>query len=486
MTDAPAQLGSAPPAVAPLVAIVGRPNVGKSSLFNALLGKRSAIVAEESGTTRDRVIAPAEFEGHRFLLADTGGLVPQPESDVEAHIAAQADAAVESADAVILVTDARSGPAYADEYVAQRLRRAGKPVAVAVNKADNPAQEILAFDAASLGLGEPTPVSALHRRGLGELMDALIARAPLDGEMDGAPADAPRIAIIGRPNVGKSALANAALGEERSIVSPAAGTTRDALDTPFAFEGAPAVLIDTAGIRRRGAVKPGVEKFSALRAAAAIHRSDVALLVMDALQPATDQDLHIAGQAADAFKSVLVVVNKWDLVEKDDPRREQRRFVHGVRSRMRFLPGVPVVFTSALDGEGVPAMLRAAFALHEKRMRWVDAARLNRAVMDAVARHLPPAGSAKGSLKLYRVKQEGVRPPAFTFFVNNTGRVHFSYERYMANTIREEFGFDGAPLKIEFRGKGGVHVIGDNRSKAAARARRASGKRTRPGAGERR
>ena len=486
MTDAPAQLGSAPPAAAPLVAIVGRPNVGKSSLFNALLGRRSAIVAEESGTTRDRVIAPAEFEGRRFLLADTGGLVPQPESDVEAHIAAQADAAVESADAVILVTDARSGPTYADEYVAQRLRQAGKPVAVAVNKADNPAQESLAFDAATLGLGDPTPVSALHRRGLGELMDALIALAPLDGAQDGLPADAPRIAIVGRPNVGKSALANAALGEERSIVSAVAGTTRDALDTPFAFEGAPAALIDTAGVRRRGAVKPGVEKFSALRAAAAIHRCDVALLVMDARQPATDQDLHIAGQAADAFKSVLAVVNKWDLIEESDPRRERRRLVHALRSRMRFLPGVPVVFTSALDGKGVPEMLRAAFALHEKRLRWVDGARLNRAVMDAVARHLPPAGSAKGSLKLYRVKQEGVRPPAFTFFVNNTGRVHFSYERYMANVIREEFGFDGAPLKIEFRGKGGVHVIGDNRSKAAARARRAAGKRARPRAGERR
>lgn len=472
MADAPAQPAGAPPAAAALVAIVGRPNVGKSSLFNALLGRRSAIVAEESGTTRDRVIAPAEFEGRRFLLADTGGLVPQPESDVQAHIAAQADAAIESADAVVLVTDARSGPAYADEYVAQRLRQAGKPVVVAVNKADNPAQEALAFDAASLGLGDPVPVSALHRRGLGELMDALIARVPLDGEPGDLPPEAPRIAIVGRPNVGKSALANAALGEERSVVSAVAGTTRDALDSPFEFEGAPALLIDTAGIRRRGAVRPGVEKFSVMRAASAIHRCDAALVVIDARQPATDQDLHIAGQAAEAFKSVLIVVNKWDLIEKDDARREERRFVYGIRSRMRFLPNVPIVFTSALDGSGVPGMLRAAFALHEKRMEWVDGARLTRAVMNAVSRHLPPSGSPKGGLKLYRVKQDGVRPPAFTFFVNNTGRVHFSYERYMANTIREEFGFDGSPLKIEFRGKGGVHIIGDNRSKAAARARR--------------
>ena len=486
MEGVPAQPGGAPPAAATLVAIVGRPNVGKSSLFNALLGRRSAIVAEESGTTRDRVIAPAEFEGRRFLLADTGGLVPQPESDIQGHIAAQADAAIESADAVILVTDARSGVAYADEYAAQRLRRAGKVVVVAANKADNPAQELSAFDAASLGLGEPTPVSALHRRGLGELMDALIARAPMDGDPGDLPPDAPRIAIVGRPNVGKSALANAALGQERSVVSDVAGTTRDALDTPFAFEGEPAVLIDTAGIRRRGAVRPGVEKFSVMRAASAIHRCDVALVALDARQPATDQDLHIVGQAADAFKSVLVVVNKWDLIEKDDPRREERRFVYGLRSRMRFLPGVPVVFTSALEGSGVPAMLRAAFALHRKRMEWVDGARLTRAVMGAVSRHLPPSGSPKGSLKLYRVKQEGVRPPAFTFFVNNTGRVHFSYERYMANTIREEFGFDGSPLKIEFRGKGGVHIIGDNRSKAAARARRSPRKGARRRSGERR
>ena len=472
MTTATPTTAGAPPATT-LVAIVGRPNVGKSSLFNALLGRRSAIVAEESGTTRDRMIAPAEFEGRHFLLADTGGLLPEPETEIEAHIAAQVDAAVTGADAVIFVTDARTGPAYADQYVAQRLRQARKPTVIAVNKADNPDQELLANDAYALGLGEPVPVSALHRRGLGDLMDALMAQVPMDDAASGPDPETPRIAIIGRPNVGKSALTNAILHEERSIVSPVPGTTRDALDTPFEFEGAPAVLIDTAGIRRRGAVQPGIEKFSVLRAAAAIHRCDVAMLVLDATNPGTDQDLHIAGQAADAFKSLLVVVNKWDLVDQDDPRREQRRFTRFIHSRMRFLPGVPVVFTSAVDGGGVPEALRMAFDLHAKRMQWVDGPLLNRAVMDAVSRHLPPTSAAKGSLKLYRVKQESVRPPTFLFFVNNTGRIHFSYERYLANTIREEFGFHGVPLKIEFRGKGGVHVIGDNRSKAAARARRA-------------
>ena len=475
MTNATAQTAGAPPATT-LVAIVGRPNVGKSSLFNALLGRRSAIVAEESGTTRDRMIAPAEFEGHRFLLADTGGLLPEPETEIEAHITAQVDAAIAGADAVIFVTDARTGPAYADEYVAQRLRQAYKPTVIAVNKADNPAQEALASDAYALGLGEPIPVSALHRRGLGDLMDALMAQVPMDGAADAPDPETPRIAIIGRPNAGKSALANTILQQERSIVSPVPGTTRDALDTPFEFEGAPAVLIDTAGIRRRGAIQPGIEKFSVLRAAAAIHRCDVAMLVLDATNPTTDQDLHIAGQAADAFKCLLIVVNKWDLVEHDDPRREARRFTRLVRARLRFLPSVPVVFTTAINGEGVPEALRMAFDLHAKRTEWVDGPRLNRTVTDAVSRHLPPTSAAKGSLKLYRVKQESVRPPTFVFFVNNTARIHFSYERYLANTIREEFGYDGVPLKIEFRGKGGVHVIGDNHSKAAARARRASSK----------
>lgn len=463
----------------PLVAIVGRPNVGKSSLFNALLGRRSAIVAEEAGTTRDRLVSEAEFEGHRFLLADTGGLVPAPESAIEAHIAAQVEAAIDGADAVVFVTDARTGPGYADEHAAELLRRAGKPVVLAVNKADNLAQESMASDAYALGLGAPVPVSALHRRGLGDLFDALAELVPM-AEEAGPEAGAPRIAIVGRPNVGKSALANAILGEERSIVSETPGTTRDALDTRFEFEGTPAVLIDTAGVRRRGAVRPGIEKFSVLRAAAAVHRCDVALLVMDAAQPAANQDLHIAGQATEAFKALAVIVNKWDLIAKDDPRREERRFTYLVRSRMRSLPGAPVVFTSAIAGEGVGEALRTALELDRKRREWVDGPALNRAVMDAISRHLPPSSGAKGSLKLYRVKQEAVSPPTFVFYVNNADRVHFSYERYLANVIRETFGYDGVPVRLEFRGKGGVHVIGDNRSKAAARARQSGGRGRRP------
>ena len=470
------------PAAKPLVAIIGRPNVGKSSLFNAILGRRTAIVAEEAGTTRDRMIADVEFEGHRFMLADTGGLVPEPETEIEAHISAQVDAAIDGADAVLFVTDARTGPAYGDEHVAQRLRRARKPVVLAVNKADNTDQEALANDAYALGLGTPIPVSALHRRGIGELLDALMALTPLDSPAT-PELDLPRFAIIGRPNVGKSALTNAILAEERSIVSATPGTTRDALDSVFEFEGQQAVLIDTAGIRRRGAVLPGIEKFSVLRAGIAIHRCDVALLVLDATRLVTDQDLHIAGQVTDSFKSLLVVVNKWDLVEKDDLRRAERRFTYIVRERMKFMPNIPIAFTSAIAGEGVNATLRAAFALYAKRTEWVDAPTLNHTAMDAIARHLPPTAIGKGSLKLYRVKQDGIRPPTFIFYVNNTSRVHFSYERYLANTIRDRFEYDGVPLKIEFRGKGGVHVIGDNRSKAAARARQSSGGGRRAGTG---
>ncbi len=454
----------------PLVAIVGRPNVGKSSLFNAILGRRSAIVAEESGTTRDRMVAEVEFEGRRFLLADTGGLVPEPETEMETHIAAQVDAAIDAADAVLFVADARVAPGYADESAAHRLWQAGKPVVLAVNKVDNTNQEALSADAYALGLGEPIPVSALHRKGIGDLIDALVALLPPTQGLEAA-ADTPRIAIIGRPNVGKSALTNAILGQQRSIVSAVPGTTRDALDSEFEFEGVSATLIDTAGIRRRGAVRPGIEKFSVLRAAAAIHRCDVAVVVMDATQPATDQDLHIAGQASEAFKAVMIAVNKWDLVPKLDLRRETRRCANLVRARMRFLANVPIVFTSATEGEGVAELLRATFALNAKRNEWLDGPELTRTVMEAVARQLPPSSSPKGSLRLYRVKQDAARPPTFVFYVNNITRIHFSYERYLANTVREAFSYDGVPLKIEFRGKGGVHVIGDNRAKAAARAR---------------
>ena len=463
--DEPAPASPARPS-RPLVAIVGRPNVGKSSLFNAFVGRRTAIVAEAPGTTRDRVTANVEYAGKPMLLVDTGGLVSQPETEIEAHIAAQVEAAVDGADVVLVVTDARTGLTPSDSDVADLLRRSGKPVVLAANKVDADHQEVLALESHQLGLGDPIPVSALHHRGLDDVLEAVTnLLPPASGEPE-QPTDVPYFAIVGRPNVGKSALANVILGTERSIVSEVPGTTRDALDTPFEFQGNTGVLIDTAGIRRRGAIQPGVERYSVLRAVRAIDRSDVTLVLLDATELATDQDLHIAGEAREAFKGVVVVVNKWDLIP-EATRREARVTRKAVLSRLRFMPHVPVVFTSALHGEGIEMLLRTAFDVHRKRMQQVAQPELTRAVMNAVARHLPPTQS-KGSLKLYRVKQEAVGPPTFVFYCNNPDRVHFSYERFLENTIRDAFDFEGTHLRLEFRGRGRSHIIGQSRSRGLA------------------
>ena len=457
----------APAGAKPLIAIVGRPNVGKSSLFNALIGRREAIVSEVSGTTRDRLVAEVEYMGRHMLLVDTGGLVPNPESEMEAHIADQVEAAVGGADAVVFVTDARTGPTFADENVAMKLRRAAKPLVLVANKVDNAKQVALALESYSLGVGEPIPTSALHRTGLDDIFEALIAQLPPAVE-EPEPTDHPaRIAIVGRPNVGKSLLANVILGEERSIVSGVPGTTRDALDTPFTFEDQSAIIIDTAGIRRRGAIVPGIERFSVLRAVRAIDRCDVAILVLDAAQVATDQDLHVAGQLMESFKGAVVAINKWDLLENATVR-DQRSYRRRVLARLRFMSSTPVVFISALEETGIDHLLRTVFEVHRKRREWVPPAVLTRAVMGAIAKHLPPS-QATGSLKIYRVKQESVAPPTFIFYCNNPSRVHFSYERYLENTIRDAFGFEGTHLRLEFRGKGQVHVIGQNRSKALAK-----------------
>jgi GTP-binding protein len=462
------------PASKPLIAIVGRPNVGKSSLFNALAGRREAIVSEIAGTTRDRLVAEIDHFGRKLLIVDTGGLVPEPETEMEAHIAGQVQAAVLGADAVIFVTDARTGATYADESLAEQLRRAGKPTVLVANKVDNVNQEVLAVEGYTLGVGRPIPASAQHRTGLDDILDAVADQLGLGRiveEDDDDDTERPaQIAIIGRPNVGKSALTNMILGEERSIVSGVPGTTRDALDTPFLFEDQDAVLVDTAGIRRRGAIIPGIERYSVLRAVRAIDQCDVAVLVIDAAQIATDQDLHIAGQVMESFKGAVVAVNKWDLM--DEPTiRDERAFRRRVLNRLRFMSSTPVVFISALEGTGIENLLRTVFEVHRKRMEWVSPTELTRAVMGAIARHLPPA-QITGSLKIYRVKQEGVGPPSFIFYCNNPHRVHFSYERFLENTIRETFGYEGIHLRLEFRGKGKVHVIGQNRAKAVAKQAR--------------
>jgi len=461
--DAGARAAPRPRAATPLVAIVGRPNVGKSSLFNAILGRRSAIVSDVSGTTRDRVTGTVDWMDRRMLLVDTGGLVPEPDTEIEAHIASQVDAALADADVVVLVVDATQGVAYADKAVAEHLRRATKPVVLAANKVDNQRQELLVPEFYELSLGDPIPISAYHRHGIDDLLDAVSELLPAQDILPGAGSDTPHFAIVGRPNVGKSSLANAILGEERSIVSDAPGTTRDAIDSSFEFEGHPAVLADTAGIRRRGAVTPGIERYSVLRAIRAIERSDIAILVLDATEPATAQDLHIAGQVMESFKGAVVAVNKADLVESAEYELTGRDAKRAVLGRLHFMDYVPVVVTAATEGRGTETLLRAAFEVHEQRQRWLDPAKLTRVVMDAISRHLPPKQGHR-VLKIYRVKQESVGPPTFVFYCNNPGMMHFSYERYLENAIRAEFGFTGTHLRLEFRGKGKLHVIGDHRT----------------------
>lgn len=445
----------------PLVAIVGRPNVGKSSLFNALAGRREAIVSEIAGTTRDRLYREVDVGRRKLLLVDTGGIVVQPETALEANVSAQVDEAVAEADVIVFVTDTEQGVTPHDAEVAERLRRAGKRVVLVANKADNPRKAALAVDMYALGLGDPLPVSSLHRHGLDDLLDAVLAHLPPAAERATSAPAMPHLALVGRPNVGKSMLANAILGTERSIVAPEPGTTRDAIDSLFTFDDRHVVLIDTAGMRRRGHVDPGIESYSVLRAARAITRSDVAILVLDATELVTAQDLHVAGQVLASFKGMVVAVNKWDLVPPEEADAVAVRAL--VLKRLKFAEDVPVVFTSALQREGVRPLLATAFVVYDRATQRVPADRLTEVVMGAVARHLPPSSGPR-ALKVFGVRQEGIQPPTFVLSCNNPALVHFSYERYLTNVIRSTFNFAGVPLRLEFRGHGKVRIANQERS----------------------
>ena len=459
----------------PIVALVGRPNVGKSTLFNRIVGQRIAVVHDQPGTTRDRLHSSAEWNGISFTVVDTGGIEVLPETvaagrrpapePVQAQdsapylplIRAQAEQAIQGADAIIFITDVASGLTAGDEEVADMLRRAGCPVFLAANKADNArlCQDALEFY--SLGLKEVHPISALHGTGVADLLDDVIEALPACGpEIEGeANQDSGvKIAIVGRPNVGKSSLLNSLLGEERVIVSPIAGTTRDAIDTHLEWEGAPVTLIDTAGIRRRGKIRRGVEHYSVLRALKAIQRADVALLVIDGVDGVTAQDMHVASFILDEWASVVVLVNKWDAVEKDDAdRRRSDRMVEytkWVREALRFLDYVPVLFISALTGKRVHKVLPAALTVQEARFRRIPTGELNRLVQAALARHSPPSKRGK-RLKIYYASQPEVDPPTFVFHVNDPNLVHFGYERYLENRLREAHEFPGTPLKLVFK-----------------------------------
>lgn len=447
----------------PIVALVGRPNTGKSTLFNRLVGERKAVTSEIPGTTRDRTFGDSDWGGIGFIMCDTGGIeVYQPkgvrdtnalsEGSIEfvPQIRAQAIMAIEEADVIIQVVDAITGITSADEEVAEILRRTSKPVIVAANKADNQQRMFDAVEFYALGLGEEVyAISALHGTGTGDMLDAVVRalkNAPPD-ELE-AEDDSLKIAIVGRPNVGKSSLLNRLLGEERAIVSPIAGTTRDAIDTKLTWEGLPITLIDTAGIRRRGSIIPGIEQFSVLRAHKALERADVALLVIDGVDGVTAQDTHIAGMIKDSYRSVVIVVNKWDAIEKDNDTLNE--FRKTVERRFDFIDYAPILFVSAKTGQRIHTVMENAARVQEERLTRIPTGKFNAMIREAVLKHAPTAATGR-QFKIYYASQVKVNPPTFLFHVNSVDLLHFSYERYLENQIRLEYGFVGTPIRMSFR-----------------------------------
>jgi GTP-binding protein len=434
----------------PIVALVGRPNVGKSTLFNRLAGERLAVVHERPGTTRDRIVAEAEWNGVVFDLVDTGGFDPSGDTLDEKYlpqIRSQAEQAILDAEAIIFLVDGASGVTPLDHEIADILRREQVPILLVVNKIDSNARGDRSSEFYELGLGDPMPISALHGRGTGDMLDRLTALMDREPEV-ATDEDEIKIAIVGRPNVGKSSLLNRLLGEERVIVSPLPGTTRDAIDTHLSFEDVPLTLIDTAGIRRRGRIKPGVEKYSSMRALKAIERADVALLLIDGTEGVTAQDAHIAGMILDKLKSVLLLVNKWDIVP--DEIRDIQAYDHHIRAALKFLDFVPVLFISALVGTNVHKVLPAALQIQEERLRRIPTSRLNEVLLEAQAAHAPPS-KAGARLRIYFATQVRTDPPTFLFHVNNPKLMHFSYARFLENRIREEYSYVGTPIRLSFR-----------------------------------
>ena len=533
------------PAGLPIVAVVGRPNVGKSTLFNRIVGERRAVVEDQARTTRDRQYAVAEWNGRRFVLVDTGGLEARPGDAIEAGVQEQARLAIGEADLIVFVVDAAIGETPADAEAAQLLRRAGSPALVAINKADNPRRELEGAEFHRLGWGDTFTVSALHGRGVADLLDALVEALPPESEVEverrrreaqrdeelaafgeelpplppdpelagAAPAsgvgpadpteepsaaeaawdaqiarDAARlsgptaIAIVGRPNVGKSSLLNALLGEQRAIVSDVPGTTRDAIDTALEWNGQPFRLIDTAGIRRRGRVAggPAAERYSTLRALKAVARSDVAILVVDAQDGLTAQDAHVAGYVVDEGKGLVVAVNKWDLVEEKTDRTFDE-FVRRLRASAPFLDFAPVVSISALTGQRVTKVLELAAEVAGERRRRVPTAELNRILSESAFRQEPPAVRGRRP-RFFYATQAAVAPPTFVIFARDAASVHFSYRRYLENRLRDAFGFDGTPIRLVFRERTKVRLEPRRRRPASGPRQRASASIRRVGA----
>ena len=435
----------------PLVAIVGRPNVGKSMLFNRLVGKRLSIVEDTPGVTRDRLYAECEWCGRKFDMVDTGGIEPSTDSEILLFMREQAQIAINAADVIVLVTDIRTGVTAADKDVANMLLRSRKPVILAVNKADSTgAEDPAVYEFYELGLGDPISVSAIHGHGTGELLDACLAHFPPQEEEE-AEDDSIKVAVIGKPNVGKSSLINRILGEKRVIVSDMAGTTRDAVDTPFENDKGRYVFIDTAGIRRKSKVDERVEKFSVMRAQLAIERADVCVIMIDARDGVTDQDTKIAGLAHEAGKASIIVVNKWDLVEKETGTMEKMR--KDIMRDLSFMSYAPILFISAATGQRTDRLFELINYVNEQSSLRISTGMLNDVLADAQARVQPPTDKGR-RLKIYYMTQTGVKPPNFVIFCNSRELFHFSYQRYIENQIRSVFGLEGTPVRIVIRQKG--------------------------------
>ena len=433
----------------PMVAVVGRPNVGKSTFFNKIVGRRVSIVEDTPGVTRDRIYAEAEWRGRTFGLIDTGGIEPDTKDVILSQMREQAEIAMDMADVIVFMVDGKDGLTTSDREVATMLMRTGKKVILIVNKIDTPKLPDDFYDFYELGLGEPIPVSAANMLNFGDILDMMVENFP-SAELE-EEEESIKIAVIGKPNVGKSSLINALLGENRVIVSDIAGTTRDSIDTPFVQGEDKFVLIDTAGLRRKNRINEDIEKFSVIRAIAAIERSDVCLLMLDATEGVTEQDKKIAGLAHEAGKGIIVVVNKWDLIEKDT--NTMRDFRKQLDNELVFMAYAPSVFISAKTGQRLQNVIDLAKVVAEKRAMRIPTGQLNSLIIDAVMMNPTPSDKGK-HLKIYYVTQVGVKPPLFSFQINKRDLMHFSYARYLENKIRSSFGFEGTSIKFVFREKG--------------------------------
>lgn len=435
----------------PILAVVGRPNVGKSTFFNRIIGERKAIVEDVPGVTRDRIYAETEWNGREFAIIDTGGIEASTDDPILSQMRDQAVVAMDMADLILFMVDGKEGLTTADIEVGAILRRTGKKVILVVNKIDNPSKmPDTIYDFYELGLGEPIPISSANMLNIGDLLDEIVSGFPdRDYEAD---EENIKLAIIGKPNVGKSSLVNALTKENRVIVSPIAGTTRDSIDTPFSFEGNDFTLIDTAGLRRRSKVYDSIEKFSVIRAIAAIERCDICILMIDAMEGITEQDKKIAGIAHEAGKGMMIVINKWDLVEKET--NTMRDYERKVRAELLFASYAPILFTSVLQGRRIYDILRKAAAIQEIRMRRITTGKLNNLIEDAVMMRQPPSDKGK-RLKIFYAAQIGVAPPLFSFNINSRELMHFSYARYLENRLREAYDFEGTSVKFVYNEKKG-------------------------------